>query len=46
MQSSVSGKKVQSGGNVSVKNQWNMGVVVGVPEVFQPNSIAVGAAEF
>lgn len=29
-----------------LENQWNMGVVVGVPEVFQPNSIAVGAAEF
>lgn len=34
VQSSVSGIKVQSGGNISVENQWNLDVLLAVPERF------------
>lgn len=34
VQSSVSGKKVQSGGNVSLKTQWNLGALLVVSEIF------------
>ena len=46
VQKSVSGKKVQSGGNVSVKNQWNVGVLLAVLEMFlSAHSTAVCTSE-
>lgn len=49
VKSSVSATKVQSGGNVSVRKQWNLGALLLVPEMFLSTQLqlrSVYASEF